>query len=280
MQDAFPALLASSVVEPPSTVWAGIALKLDTTGFAETLYHASVLPPSNAWDKISTSLDEPAKPANGKMVAFVRYAVAAAIIAAIAFGATRLLINKESRNELVNESSNLPQVPVAQEQQPTTVPGVETQSLTQEERNDAALEASKHSYAALDASDKLKLSRVTEDFFAPAATISVSAAFAPENTYRDVECTDVAISTYTMSNPAMDMASRYALLMRPDGQIIRISRKLGNLVCCVSGEEQDAQCTDQLNKWKEKMANASVAPAPGNFMGILDILHSLRDNGL
>jgi hypothetical protein len=70
------------------------------------------------------------------------------------------------------------------------------------------------------------------------------------------------------------------MLMTPNGQIIRISKKLGDLVCCVSGEDQDQECQDQLKKWRQKIANAPVAPSPGNFMDILSLLQSIKEPGL
>ncbi len=42
-----------------------------------------------------------------------------------------------------------------------------------------------------------------------------------------------------------------------------MSKKLGNIVCCVAGEEQDDECKDQLKKWQEKIAASPVAPRTG-----------------
>ena len=74
------------------------------------------------------------------------------------------------------------------------------------------------------------------------------------------------------------LTDRYIMLMTPDGNIIRMSKKWSDLVCCVSGEEQDADCKDQLKKWQEKMAASSLAPSPGNFMDILSLVNSLDEN--
>ena len=68
------------------------------------------------------------------------------------------------------------------------------------------------------------------------------------------------------------------MLMTPDGNIIRMSKKLCDLVCCVSGQEQDEGCKSQLKIWQEKMASSSVAPSPGNFMDILNLVSTLQDN--
>ncbi len=76
-----------------------------------------------------------------------------------------------------------------------------------------------------------------------------------------------------------NIADRYVMLMTPNG-IVRMSKKLGNLVCCVSGQEQDEDCKDQLKKWQEKIACSPVAPSPGNFMDILSLVSSLNNNEL
>ena len=110
--------------------------------------------------------------------------------------------------------------------------------------------------------------------------IEVAANFNPVHTYEELECSDVNTPVFASGSSSIDMAARYAMLMTPDGNFIRISKKLGDLVCCVSGEEQDDECTDQLKKWRKKIANAPVAPSPGNFMDILDMLHTLKDGSL
>jgi hypothetical protein len=67
------------------------------------------------------------------------------------------------------------------------------------------------------------------------------------------------------------------MLMTPNG-IVRVSKKLGDIVCCVTGEAEDEDCKDQLKKWQQKMATTTVAP--GNFMDILTLVSSLNDNDL
>lgn len=68
------------------------------------------------------------------------------------------------------------------------------------------------------------------------------------------------------------------MLMTPDGQFIRMSKKLGDLLCCVSGEEQDPDCIDQMKRWRQKIAISNLTPSPGNFMDILNLVKSLQEN--
>ena len=62
--------------------------------------------------------------------------------------------------------------------------------------------------------------------------------------------------------------------MTPDGGIVRMSKKWGDLVCCVSGQDSDENCKDQIKKWQEKLACAPVAN--GNFMDILSLVNTLN----
>ena len=54
--------------------------------------------------------------------------------------------------------------------------------------------------------------------------------------------------------------------MTPDGNIIRMSKKWSGLVCCVSGEEQDEDCKNQIKKWQKKIATA-YSSIPWQFYG-------------
>ena len=75
-----------------------------------------------------------------------------------------------------------------------------------------------------------------------------------------------------------DVSDRYIMLMTPDGNFIRMSKKWADLACCVSGEDQDSGCKDQLQRWREKIACAPVAPSPGNFMDILNLISILQND--
>jgi hypothetical protein len=85
---------------------------------------------------------------------------------------------------------------------------------------------------------------------------------------------------YTYENEETNMADRYVMLLTPDGSIIRMSKKLGDLICCVSGEEQTGDCKDQLKRWQEKLANSTAAPSPANVLDILSLVNSLEDTEL
>ena len=75
-------------------------------------------------------------------------------------------------------------------------------------------------------------------------------------------------------NMAPTLAERYVTLLTPDGSFIRMSKKLGSMICCVTGDEQDTGCKDQLRKLQEQIARSD---AQGNVLDMLDLVSSLDD---
>ena len=98
----------------------------------------------------------------------------------------------------------------------------------------------------------------------------------PQNTYR--ELCYVSFDEPLHEDNLSTSATRYVLLMTPDGQFIRMSKKLSDLVCCVAGEDQDAECRDQMSNWRQKIASSTHSASPGNFMDILNLVKSLQEN--
>ncbi|HOZ97778.1 MAG TPA: hypothetical protein PLS07_03140 [Niabella sp.] len=66
-----------------------------------------------------------------------------------------------------------------------------------------------------------------------------------------------------------DLQNRYIVLMTPDGNIVRMSKKLGNMADCIAGE--DNSCNEQISEWQKEMASSTSITAPDNFLDILDM---------
>ena len=66
--------------------------------------------------------------------------------------------------------------------------------------------------------------------------------------------------------------------MTPEGNIIRVSKKLGGMVCCLSGEAEDPACTDQLKKWREKMITSSLGHSGDSFLDLLLLINTEEEN--
>jgi len=273
LTNKFPATLQNIEVTPPNNTWKNIALALDDTllvdDYSAKLSGIAIPPPLSTWSKITNSLDAEsvaAIPEKRRIAPFVRYAVAAAIIGVIAWGGFYLLNNKADNTSIAKEN------PVIS---PTTQPEPEIANVTpientdindidtslEEARNDAALEASKKTYAKLDITvAKSKIKNAADFYFAPEID----------------EPNTRGLGNWQPPISKEDLSNRYFTLMTPDGNIIRISKKLSDIVGCVAGAEKDQECLDQLKIWQQKMANPKSAHSSANFMEILNLANSLQ----
>jgi hypothetical protein len=293
LSDKFTATLQNAVANPPASAWASIAASLEelelSNQYPATLANMEVAPPATAWEKISQSLhtgeETPAKEQR-RIFPVLRYAAAAVFVGFVAFGAVKLLNNKKENNGLAG-TTEIPgkqnsDSPLNNDTAINTDQLAEEVVQSQDAIDAAALEESKGTFASLDMSDRQKMRKINQDLFMEeVSTVNTDAdLILPEAIFQRLECTDVAVPAYAATNAAIDMASRYSLLMTADGHIVRVSKKLSGLICCVSGEEQDENCKTQLNQWKKKIADSPVAPSPGNFMDILSLLQTLKESNL
>lgn len=245
---------------PPQGVWDRIAAALDEAQqgdqFPTRLHSMEVTPPAMAWEKIAASLDEETKPVSQpfRIPAFLRYAAAAVVIGAVAFAILRWTGNAD-RNTSGTAAAIQPDSGQTNNALARTTPADTQKTISPEpdEEDAVVLEQSKKLMAKLDRPSR---PRKSSPATYPAASKATSAI-------------------YTYNDHVPSIADRYIMLMTPDGNIIRMSKKLGNLVCCVSGEDPDAGCKDQLKKWQEKMATSSLTTSAGNFMDILNLVSSL-----
>lgn len=245
---------------PPKGVWNRIASELDQSDigaeYISRLRNATVAAPAGTWNKIEEDLYPvaiPVIPARAR-VPWVKYAAAAVILAALAWGGSLVLNRDKAQDPVVksNEPSKTDQQPVTTEITPQEPITANPTPVEEEARNDAALEASKKTYAKLNNSGRNKIRNAAGFHFA------------------------LDIPEPIVTPDDLDPATRYIVLMTPDGNFIRMSKKWGDLVCCVAGEDQDQECVDQLKKWREKLAHSSQTASPGNFGDILDLVKSLQ----
>ncbi len=280
LSQKFPSALYNMESAPPAFAWQKIAAALDepalVNDYAAKLAGIEVAPPATAWDKIKTAIEP--EPVQRKIVPWVKYAAAAAIIGLLVLGGTRLFNNTKKDEGIAVDKTISPEH--------SNDPGKELVSLAdgelaiadmnaamEEARNDAALEASKHTFAKLDVNAKRSKIKNAADF-----------VFLQDDVYPPSSVGIRGLPEFEDENASApppaetDITSRYIVLMTPEGNIIRISKKLRNLVCCVSGEEMDKDCVDQLKKWREKIANPAAAHSPANFLDLLHMLNSTQEN--
>ena len=272
-------------VSPPPGAWDRIAASLDESHLSESfpskLYNLEKTPPAGTWEKISGELftnKEVSKPLFRKLIPFIRYASAAILIGIIAFTAI-WLINSGNKNVTTAKTENniLNSNPKENTTNESNSPDTKADEL-QQERDDAALEASKQIIAKLDIPQKKRLvPSYTEFITSPIAITRNLYNHNPEDTYREIYYNNIQ-STIHLEADKYNIDDRYAMLMTPEGKIIRLAKKWGDLLCCVAGEDPNENCTDQLKKWRTKIACAPLAPSPGNFLDILSLVNSLKEN--
>ncbi len=263
-------------VSPPPALWEKIANELDESELAKKfpskLYEAAIIPPVSAWDKISASLDadhEKNIPEHKRFSLLAKYAVAASLIGLMAWGGIRLLNYKTGHDEISQQEiiqpgkdTITPETNLAIQTTPENTT-LATNNSSEEARNDAALEASKRTFAKLDLPVNSRLKEIATSYHFASLVV-------PED-IPDIMTPDIITNT-------TDISGCYIMLMNPEGQMIRMSKKLSDLACCVSGEEEDSACKDQMKKWREKVASSPSSHSSGGFMDILSLVKALQEN--
>ena len=130
---------------------------------------------------------------------------------------------------------------------------LENNAVSDIKTDDAALEDSKQTLAKLDIPVRKKIKTGSKNYFIQSAL-------------------------NTNSEETKDVASRYIAIMTPDCNVVRISKKLDHLVCCVSGDDPGTVCKDQLQQWREKIARSPITASPANIMDIVSLVNSLQEN--
>lgn len=283
LSSKFPHTLYHAQSLPPVHCWQGIAAALDeplfVQDYATKLAGIELAPPHSAWNKIKSSLEEEntVAPGSRRISIFIKYAAAAAILAFLAWGGSRLFSDNKDNSTVAKQETNNPEnnstaiTTSTLSLQDENIGSNAVDASLEEARNDAALEASKKTFAKLDVTTTRHKIKNAADFFFVAddydyiPTVGTrSLVLEPDNNPPYID--------------PMDMNNRYVILMTPDGNIIRMSKKLKELVCCVSGEDEDKACVDQMKKWRDKIANPATAHSPGNFLDIMSMINSLQDN--
>ena len=259
-------------VIPPSHNWDRIAAALDESelqnNFPKRLHQMESTPPETAWVEISKAIhpDSDNKPAPIRRLApLFRYAAAAVLIGAVAFGIFRFAINNDDSNEAFSSTA------------PQPVDTNQIKAIPEPQEADEALVRQNNTDIGSQQPVTREKTRAVRTDNRPVKREQESMTNAVYTQPYQVD-PHLSQSIYAYADYVPDIADRYIMLMTPDGNIIRMSKKWSNLLCCVSGEEQDANCKNQIKKWQEKIATSSLAPAPGNFMDILGLINSIDES--
>lgn len=268
--DSFKSLgqtLQQAEIIPASHNWDQLLSRLEDIRIGSKLQGASVTPPTGTWQKITDGLDSAVNiNEKNKTIPWFRYAAAAIVLVAIGLGITRMIRPAASSGiETTQHEETIPAtVPANSERTKDILEELVSVAPAENEeaRNDAALEASKKTFARLDFPAK-KIAREVSGFYF--------------NSFHNTPGTR-NISADPVSPADQKKTDRYITLMTPEGNIIRVSKKLGGMVCCISGEADDPACTDQLKKWREKIVASSLGHTADSFMDLLLLVNSAEEN--
>lgn len=261
-------------VAPPADSWKKIAAALDEAHsqdqFPSRIYNMEIMPPAAAWEEIEASLnsstDIPVIAPVRRLSPLLRYAAAAILVGVVAFGIIRFTM---TNNDSINSTAQV------NESKDSSTP-LNNLNIAGETANSDLDSDKSAKQDAVVVENKPRITKSSSAVKKTPGTIHTVAA-RRNNVMNDVS-EDLSQTLYAYADHIPTLADRYVMLMTPDGNIIRMSKKWSDLLCCVSGEEQDADCKDQLKKWQQKIASSELAPSPGNFMDILGLVNSLNDS--
>jgi hypothetical protein len=255
---------------PPAGSWDKIVAALDESSaeneFPARLYEMEVTPPYTAWEAISATFDkkeEKVIPLRKRAIIFFRYAAAAIFLGFVTIGIFKWTgtSNNSFETTTAKAGSSKKDTAISKENNVATQSEKEINpdlSGGTSENNNMTAKAERREKSVI-------------------KNVSHVSTTGNKNRYNSTTDNENADPLYAYNDHVADISNRYIMLMTPDGNIIRMSKKWSGLVCCVSGEEQDEDCKNQIKKWQKKLATSSVAPSSGNFLDILDLVNSLEE---
>lgn len=232
--------LEQAEVPPPHNIWAQLSHTLDEEDYfqavSKKLNHIEITPPPDLWSKIQPAISNKKEAAVVPMHAsksrnWRRFAVAASIIALLG-----LLIYNLAENSFKDTD----QIWAKVQQDDTPKPLIA--------KNEKPV--SKNAPVAT-----------------PKNTVLTNVNTAATQTHIKTKNGN-AYSTTVERNKELD--GRYIVLMTEDGDVVRMSKKLGNIADCIAGAANNT-CDDQIKEWQKEIASNTIAATPDNFLNILEL---------
>jgi hypothetical protein len=262
---------------PPAKVWNSITTQLDadvTSTYPSKLYNLEIEPPAKSWENIATALEEekqlPRISPFRKYPVF-RYAAAAVLVGLIAFGVKWLTAGRTDGivYTIPGQNQNQQNTETKIESVQPTSPESSTPSnnLPAERPRDNAFAT-----ASAKTTSKSPVRRVARLFEVHSKESLSTGEFQHASLNGNIPGSQAGFA---------DVANRYLVFENPDGKMIRISKKLAeSLGCDISDKnsEQYQRCIEQIKKWRDKIANSLIIPAPDNFMDIFQLIKSTDEN--
>ena len=274
----FPQQLSSLNIQPPATAWQKIEEQLEPSleNLAAKLYDLEIPAPPAAWQSISTALNQQENGAviktlhRPKLNSFIKYAAAACLLVAVAFGIYKITGSKTDEPTAISTpqqlSKNTGNVITPNKEQPVS---------TEQPSNN--LPAETKIYASV--------KRRTEKNDLASNTSAGYMTQTPDNYSSEENLASFQQASLHGNVPGshsiLQNLDRYIIFTNPDGYIVRISKKLAEALGCVynnATSEQTRLCQDQIKKWSEKLSQLPVSASPDNFLNVVDMLKSAQQN--
>jgi hypothetical protein len=266
-------------VTPSTGMWERIAVAIDDAHLSENfpvkLYEYEQAPPADAWNKIASQLantidDSKTIPLIKRNWNFLKYAAAAVLTGLIAWSAFTLFHKTKEQNSFAvktNPAINSPQ------QTDTT----NTSVINSEAKNIAAADTKTNESNLATALTRNNSSSLKErKLNSPVALVSSSA----DHDRYDLPVGHLQPAIAINTDVSLVDGNRYFTMINPDGYIVRISKKISDIICCLYNSPSDVNspCKEQVEKWREKVAKAPINGTPGSFMDIVDFINCIEDN--
>ena len=274
-------------VEPPVETWSLISRELDdeiNAAFPQKLYSFETTAPAGIWDKITNELDGPTEkviPIFKKNQSIWRYATAAAVIGIIAF--SFIWFNNQqlvSQDEVaISPTESTPQksnnLPTPQ----YTTPAINesTEVNIENKKNDEQWVA-KNSYREQYPAQRIYAYASSDEIRNSPAQLSHS--FSVDDMIDNLQPRDYTAHQIAYNPSRVAESNPYVTVITPDGYVVRISQKLAGMIGCLNNEPtlKDVDCIALIQKWREQIAQSPITPTPGNFLDMLDLINSIKEN--
>lgn len=299
---------------PPPGAWDFIAAQLDknaVTGLPAIQHKMNTLtakPPASAWKEIEKELDkndEKVIPiSRSKKIGYWKYAAAAIFIGLVATGVSLFFNSNQKslpsnlKNEQVAKADNnlVTQQSNSSTQASAQVDNQSTQTLpdTEENKSTSINDISSTPYT----SSRLPLETQNENEYNDALAMnetSLQKASADEVSYADLYNPSEGIRMIAREVNgnipgginAVTAGNNYFITNGPNGEVVRVSNKLSNIIPLLSDDNTTQEYLDVVIKesaiWKQRYDNlrnkmSKIAPSPNNFLDIIQLTKALKED--
>lgn len=248
-------LFAYSEMPPPSA-WEGIAAALDEApAFAQKLYQFETAPPAAVWGKVAQQLTPPQTKVIPLRTRLFKYAIAAAVLIAVATGSIFYLTNSNAPNLATQPKPGIPETKKNTLLETQTSSGSKT-AIWQKE--DEANEDDK--------------GLITETNFSDGALVRFSSRIRIAKKQR-MPAGEINVMPEEMNIIDTERSNRYMIAMTAGGKAVRLPKKAYSDYACADAYA-DRRCKEKIASIQSKMA-ASVST---DFTDFMDLLKKLQDN--